>query len=183
MAKKRPMHAEEVLGYGEFGERQRERATRNTRRLLIVLILGVYGLALILSMLALYGRHRDLAELAQQGRAVIATVTDRSQSRKHPGDYYVDYTFTAAGREVTGYQKVSQSKYDQTRIGGPVTITYLPSNPKRQEWGTVTQANVAENLRSSMAALGFLVVLFALSIGIFWLCLPKLHRARQVFKG
>ena len=182
MAKKQAAHSETSHTYGPYDKR-REREVRNTRRILMGVISAIYAIAFVAAIIAMHSRYQDLVSLAQQGRVVTATVTDRSHSKEHSSDYYVDYSFLAQNREITGYQKVSQSKYDQTQIGGPVTITYLPSNPKLQEWGTVTQAKVAADRASSGWALLFLTALFAFSLGVVWLCLPRLHKAPEVFKN
>lgn len=181
MAKKQAAHSETIHASGTY-EKRHEREVRNTRRILIGMLSAVYVIALIAASIAMYTRYQDMVHLAQQGKAVTATVTDRSQSKKHPSDYYVDYSFVVQNREITGYQKVTRSKYDQTHLGGPVTITYLPSDPKLQEWGTVTQESVAATRASSCWAMLFLIVIFAFTMGVIWLCLPRIHKPREVFK-
>jgi len=166
-----------------YGTQRREREVRATRRLMMGIMIPLYIVVLIASATALHEHYQDVARLAREGRTVAAFVTGRSRSREHPGDYYVDYVFSTPSRQIDGYQKVSQRDYQRTRIGGTVTITYLPADPKLQDWGVVSEEKVRADRNSSFVAMGFLTFFFALSIGLIWLCLPRIHQSRRVFKG
>jgi len=164
-----------------YGMQQREREVRASRRLLMGILFPLYIIVWIASAVALHDHYQDVVRLAREGRTVTAFVTDRSESKKHPGDYYVDYVFSTPNRQIDGYQKVSRSDYLKARIGGTVTITYLPSNPKLQQWGTATEENVRVDRNASFWALGFLTFFFVLTMWVIWLCLPRVHQFRRVF--
>jgi hypothetical protein len=124
----------------------------------VFLVILCLGIPLLLGAL-LDGTRRQVEQLARQGQVTQAHVTARHASGRSDG-YYLYYAFPLEGRTETGSQNVPEAVYDQTSVGDPLTITYLPSRPGVQRLGKVNAANVKDESRTEGLILGVLLPVF-----------------------
>jgi hypothetical protein len=77
-------------------------------------------------------RGRTLREtIDKEAVAVTAMVSDLTRTRGKNQRYYVNYKYAAAGQLHEGRASVSRSSWEKLRVGGSLTIRYLPSEPGR----------------------------------------------------
>ena len=111
------------------------RGTQKTRFWLWLLFLGVM-VPLIMAARNDLGQMRTLLT---HGRTATASVIDHHVTYGKHETYTLDYIFEAEGDVISDSADVSHWEYQQTTDGGPLTITYLPGNPKIHRVGTVNR--------------------------------------------
>lgn len=109
--------------------------TQKTRFWLWLLFVGVMA-PLIGAALHDLGQMRTLLT---RGKMATGSVIAHHMTYGKHNTYLLDYIFQAEGSVISDSADVSHWDYDQTRDGGPLTITYLPGNPKIHRVGLVNR--------------------------------------------
>jgi hypothetical protein len=114
-----------------------------------------------------------MAALATQGQGIEGLVYDKTVTADNmTGDissgsrnYNLKFSYVVDGEAYKGSCGVSTYRYNATIPGvSTVYVTYLPSDPKQYELGTVSESRVSSDLKLSLlGAIGLL------SIPLIWL--------------
>lgn len=109
--------------------------TRKARFWLWLLFVGV------MTPLLMAARHdlEQMRTLLARGKTATASVIAHHMTYGKHNTYLLDYIFQAEGTVISDSADVSHLEYEQTRDGGPLTITYLPGNPQIHRVGTVNR--------------------------------------------
>lgn len=86
---------------------------------------------------------RQIQALRYHGLAVQATVTSKHISHGKSDSYYLDYEYVQGSTMISDDDNVGESVYEQTNVGDPLTITYLPSDTSVYCAGVVTDDRVS----------------------------------------
>lgn len=117
-----------------------------------------------------------LAELARDGRTIDGTIAAKRVRRARSTDYVLEGTFELGGRSYRASQTVSRQRYEETAVGTPVVITYLPSDPTYAVLDRVDAARIEGQRGSTFAAAAALFLAFACVVGYFELYLRRALR-------
>ena len=140
-----------------------------TQALRLMLLLGVaavsgFGLALGGS------DFQELRALQAEGRTTEAQITTIQTVRVASDVRDVGYAFRAGSAVVTGRLNLTRSEIKNLRMGTPLMVTYLPSQPKTYRLGPVDSGRVIRR--------GAMLALFVLR-GCAWFGLPFLYLETQ----
>src|SRR5665213_681938 len=74
---------------------------------------------------------RHLRNLVSNCRQIQGAITGQySTLNRHDTAYYLNYAYTVANHTYRGVEKVSHEYYDLSPSGSPITLAYLPQDPK-----------------------------------------------------
>ncbi|MEM8775883.1 MAG: DUF3592 domain-containing protein [Pseudomonadota bacterium] len=130
----------------------------------------VLGLGLLVFVLSFASQGElNKAELFDaEGKATIATVTDKFTKTRYRGegrsttDYYLTLEYaTREGGQIELKKSVSSRQYRETRAGDELNIWYLPSNPKTIELERGSSRSGSETIKwlALVFGVGWLVLL------------------------
>jgi hypothetical protein len=125
----------------------------------------IFGGVGIVAMVLTFAGYLNAARLAEEGVRARGTVVQLyTTPGEHGDEYWVGYTFTdpGSGRSYRDSSPVSRTAYDATRLGDPIDVTYLPSDPGSHVAGK-PDANpmvllMAEGIGLLFAAVGAVLV-------------------------
>jgi hypothetical protein len=138
---------------------------RVRNRQLLGALVAVVGLVILL-VLVPYLAYRAI-ELSTNGVQITATVTGKTtEDTSVPGQpqttgdtaYHVQYTFSPpGGQPVAGDDIIDQDDWTSLAVGGPITITYVSSDPGTSQIGTADSSPIS-----------YLVFLLPIGVGLLF---------------
>ncbi|MCW3099499.1 MAG: hypothetical protein JWL77_5117 [Chthonomonadaceae bacterium] len=149
-------------------------ATQALRLLMLLGVVAVSGFGLWIGAVD----FREIRALQTEGRTAqaqiitIQTVGAPSTTLRHVG-----YAFRVGPTVTTGQLDLTRSELKNLRMGAPLVVTYLPSQPQTYRLGRVDSARVLRR--------GAMLALFVLR-GFAWFGLPFLYletQRRRLQKG
>lgn len=141
-------------------------ATQALRLMLLLGLVAVSGFGLWFGV----SEFRDLRALQSDGRmtqaqiATIETVGVNSPTRR------VAYAFRAGGTAILQQADLTRDEVKRLRMGTPLTVTYLPTQPHTYRLGTVDGARVLRR--------GAILALFVVR-GFAWFGIPFFYLETQ----
>jgi len=135
-----------------------------------VMMRAFLAAALIVSIvLTTHSAAKDihhLRNLVSNCRPIQGVITGQYSSlNRHDTAYYLNYAYTVNHHTYNSAEKVSQVDYELSPKGSPITLAYLPKDPKVHFVGTITGATMREGIENwiirALVIVGFFAV-FAL---------------------
>jgi len=109
---------------------------------------------------------RHLRNLVANCRPIQGEITGQySTLNRHDTAYYLNYAYTVANHTYRGVEKVSHEYYDLSPMSSPITLAYLPRDPRVHFVGTITDDTMREGIENwivrGLVIVGFFAI-FAL---------------------
>ena len=141
-------------------------ATQALRLMLLLGVVAVSGFGLWMGG----SDFREVRALQTEGRTTEAQIITIQTVGATPTTRLVGYAFRVGATVATGQMEISRSEVKNLRMGNPLIVTYLPSQPKTYRLGLVDSGRVMRR--------GGMLALFVLR-GIAWFGLPFLFLETQ----
>lgn len=141
-------------------------ATQSLRLMLLLGLVAVSGFGLWMG----WSDFRELRALQAEGRTTEAQIITIQTVGATSATRHVGYAFRVGTIVATGEMDLTRSELKNMRMGAPLVVTYLPSQPQTYRIGQVDSGRVAR--RGTI--LGLLVLR-----GIAWFGLPFLFLETQ----
>lgn len=141
-------------------------ATQALRLMLLLGVVAVSGFGLWVGV----GEFRELRALQTEGRVTQAQITTIETVGMKNAVHRVFYAFRIGPVPTTGQIDMTREELKSLRMGTPLTVTYLPSNPRVYRLGKVDADRVWRR--------GAMLGLFVLR-GFAWFGLPFLYLEMQ----
>ncbi len=144
-------------------------ATQALRLMLLLGLIAVSGYG----ALAGWSDFREIRALQTEGQTTDAQITTIQTVGLANKTGHISYSYRVGSVVTMGQMDIARSEYKRLRMGAPLTVTYLPSEPHTYRLGSVDGGRVAR--RGTML---FLLVLRGVAcFGIPFLYL-EIHRRR-----
>ena len=118
-------------------------------------------LSIILTTLSAIRDLQHLSYLVSNCRPIQGEITSRHWIPSHHETlYFLNYTYFTGGASYNDVEKVSSQTFFVNPPGSPITLAYLPQNPKIHFIGTITHATMQEGIDNwiirALIIIGFL---------------------------
>lgn len=144
------------------------RHVRLKPRIVVVFATSFVFLLGLCELLAVFARSevKKMDQLARDGITATGKVTEHNEHRGASStDHQIRFVFSVDGVAIKGFQAIASEIAEKYRVGDPLPITYLPSDPKVHRAFAVDEAAAREKARHVRIFEGVSMAILALIFG------------------